>query len=152
MKFGMVQQVKFLFNVRKLDFVHIKQYLERKGWTVSLFNTPAGDKLIEKLGLQDLLSRCDGFVYDLQHLKYVFINNDLSDKDKTITLLHEVGHIELEQDLTTHDKTNELEAWSFACTLFNIKEIFKSQLIFVGIDLLIVTSTFLGAVFAIKGI
>lgn len=145
--------LKFLFDVRKIDFVHIKQYLERNGWTLIMFNTPSGDTLIKKLNLEDYTTRADGFVYDVGCLKYVFINNHLSERDKLITLLHEVGHIELKQDLTVQDnKANELDAWSFASNLYNFNAFCKSQLIVIGINLLITVSALSGAVFAIKGI
>lgn len=144
--------LKFLFDVRKIDFVHIKQYLERNGWSLVMFNTPSGDALIKKLNLQDITTRTDGFVYEMNYLKYVFINGELSERDKLITLLHEVGHIELKQDLTVQDKDNELNAWSFAGNLYNFKAFCKTQLIVIGIDLLITVSALSGAVFAIKGI
>ncbi len=150
---NIIHRLKFLYNVRKVDFVHIRQYLERNGWTVTMFNTSSGDILIDKLGLQECIQRADGFVYEMNQLKYVFINNHLSDKDKLITLLHEVGHIELKQDLTLQDsKTNELEAWDFAESLLNFKSFFRNQLIVIGLNLLMTISAFAGAVFAIKGI
>ena len=145
--------LKFLFDVRKIDFVHIKQYLERNEWSLVMFNTPSGDALIKKLNLQDITTRTDGFVYEMNCLKYVFINGHLSERDKLITLLHEVGHIELNQDLTVQDnKANELDAWSFAGNLYNFKVFCKTQLIVIGIDLLITVSALSGAVLAIKGI
>lgn len=152
-KGGIIHRVKFLYNVRKIDFVYIRQYLERNGWTVTMFNTSSGDILIDKLGLRECIKCADGFVYEMNQLKYVFINNHLSDKDKLITLLHEVGHIELKQDLTLQDsKANELEAWSFAYNLLNLKAFFKRWFIVFGIELLIALGAFFGAVFAIKGI
>ena len=145
--------LKFLFDVRKVDFVHIKQYLERNGWSLIMFNTPSGDTLIKKLNLKDITTRTDGFVYEMNCLKYVFINGYLSERDKLITLLHEVGHIELKQDLTLQDsKANELDAWNFAGNLYNFKTFCKVQLTVIGINLLITLSALFGAVLAIKGI
>ena len=115
----MTKATKYIRKIKKVDYIHAKQYLERNGWNVVLFNTPNGNTLIDKLGLQEYAKRTDGFVYDVNYLKYVFINAQMSERDKLITLLHETGHIELEQDLTALDKLDELNAWNFAYnTLF----------------------------------
>ncbi len=115
----MTKATKYIRKIKKVDYINAKQFLERNGWNVVLFNTPNGNTLIDKLGLQEYAKRTDGFVYDVGYLKYVFINGQMSESDKLITLLHETGHIELEQDLTSIDKLDELNAWNFAYnTLF----------------------------------
>ena len=105
----MTKATKYIRNIKKVDYINAKQYLERNGWKVVLFNTPSGNTLIDKLGLQEYAKRMDGFVYDVNCLKYVFINGQ---------------HIELKQDLTALDKLDEANAWRFAYdVLFYTKNI-----------------------------
>ena len=65
---------KYRRQVRKIDVIHVKQYLERIGWSTIYFNTPSGDKLLAKLKLEDIAAKTDGFVYKIGGLQYVFIN------------------------------------------------------------------------------
>ena len=128
----MTKATKYIRNIKKVDYVRAKQYLERNGWTVVRYNTPKGNVIVDKLGLREYVNRTDGFVYEMNCLKYVFINGQLSDKDKLITLLHETGHIELEQDLSLPDKTDEVNAWHFVYEVLYFKtNTFKKIISFV---------------------
>lgn len=124
-----MKATNYIRKVKKIDFIHARQYLERIGWKVVLFNTPSGDDLIHKLGLEDLAKHSSGFVYDVGLLKYVFINGEISERDKIIVTLHETGHIFLKQDLSVHDKVNELDAWKFAADVFYHKRILAKRLV-----------------------
>ena len=127
----MTKATKYIRKIKKVDYIHAKQHLERNGWSVVLFNTPNGNTLIGKLGLREYAKRMDGFVYEMNCLKYVFINGQMSESDKLVTLLHETGHIELEQDLSALDKLDELYAWNFAYdTLFYTKSVIKRIIAF----------------------
>lgn len=133
----MTKATKYIRKIRKVDYINAKQYLERNGWKVVLFNTPNGNALIDKLGLVEYAKRTDGFVYDVNCLKYVFINGQLSDRDKLVTILHETGHIELEQDLTSLDKLDEAVAWRFACdVLFHTRSIIRRIISYIIVSLL----------------
>ena len=128
----MTKATKYKKEIKKVDYIHAKQYLERSGWNVVLFNTPNGNSLVDKLGLQEYTRRTDGFVYDVNYLRYVFINGQMSESDKLITLLHETGHIELKQDLAALDKLDELNAWQFAYdVLFHSRNVIKKIIAFV---------------------
>ena len=128
----MTKATKYKKEIKKVDYIHAKQYLESSGWNVVLFNTPNGNSLVDKLGLQEYTRRTDGFVYDVNYLRYVFINGQMSESDKLITLLHETGHIELKQDLAALDKLDELNAWQFAYdVLFHSRNVIKKIIAFV---------------------
>lgn len=49
--------------------------------------------LINQLGLQEEVMRHNAFVYIKGSLKFVFLNSTLSENDKCVVLLHELGHI-----------------------------------------------------------
>lgn len=122
---------KFKRQIRRTDVLHIKQYLEREGWSVVYFNTPSGNEIIDKLNLRNIADKTDGFVYPLKELKFVFINGRLCDKDKLLTLLHESAHIYLNHDLSNTTKKEEAEAWIFAYKILNYKYYFlKCFLVF----------------------
>lgn len=130
-------------QVKKIDIIHVKQYLERIGWSTVYFNTPSGDRLISKLALDETALRTDGFVYKSGGLQYVFINALLCDQDKLVTLIHESAHIFLHHDLTNITKNDEAEAWHFTYNMTHRKS--KIARFFIQIILCIIM---LGAVIA----
>lgn len=130
-------------QVKKIDIIHVKQYLERIGWSTVYFNTPSGDRLISKLALEDTAKRTDGFVYKAGALQYVFINAGLCEQDKLVTLIHESAHIFLHHDFTAITKNDEAEAWHFT---YNVTHR-KGKIIRFVIQL-ILCITILGAVIA----
>lgn len=112
---------KYRRQVRKIDVIHVKQYLERIGWSTIYFNTPSGDKLLAKLKLEDIAAKTDGFVYKIGGLQYVFINASLCEQDKLITIIHESAHIFLGHDFTNITKKDEAEAWHFTYRVLHRK-------------------------------
>lgn len=101
-------------KLRNSDFSDLKHRLELCGWKIVFFNTPEGDHLAQRLGVVDSTLKTDSFVCKIDTLQYIFINADLSEKDKKIVLLHEAGHINLNHDFSHTTKLDELEAWHFA--------------------------------------
>lgn len=130
-------------QVKKIDIIHVKQYLERIGWSTIFFNTPSGDRLISKLALENAVLGTDGFVYKSGGLQYVFINALLCEQDKLITLIHESAHIFLHHDLTNITKNDEAEAWHFTYNVTHRKSRIASFLIQIIICIIM-----LGAVIA----
>ena len=133
----MTKATKYKRKIKNVDYISVKQYLERNGWKVVLFNTPNGNILIDKLDLHEQAEQMDGFVYSMNCLRYVFINGQMSEKDRMVTLLHETGHIELEQDLTAPNKIDEACAWKFAYdVLFYQENVMKKIFDFIIFSLL----------------
>ncbi len=124
-----MKTAKFIKEVKKINFINIRHYLEKNGWKVILFNTNSGDGIIKKLKLEKFTGKSDGFVYDVGLLKYVFINGRLSERDKLIVLLHETGHIVLGQDLSAIDKIDELNAWNFTYDVYSFKKHLSKKIV-----------------------
>ena len=106
----MIKELIFKFKIKKLDKIHIKQYLERKGYEIFHLDTEQGKKLTEKLKIE--ISDDDSIVYNTGRFRYVFIGRTSNEADELMLLLHECGHIEHNHKSIT--KYNEAEAWSFS--------------------------------------
>lgn len=109
----MLKELFFRIKVKKLDEIHIRQYLERQGFEFIYLDTERGKQLLEKLEIEEIEG--DSFVYDSGRFKYVFLGECKNDDDKLMTLLHECGHIEYNHK--SRSKYNEAKAWSFAYNL-----------------------------------
>lgn len=109
----MIKELIFKFKIKKLDKIHIKQYLERKGYEIFHLDTEQGKKLTEKLKIE--ISDDDSIVYNTGRFRYVFIGRTSNEADELMLLLHECGHIEHKHKTTS--KHNEAEAWNFAYTV-----------------------------------
>lgn len=76
----------------EINFVSAENYLASIGFKVLFFNTPIGNKEIDRYDLQEKASTLTAFTYcSTAHI--IFINNNMSTEDKLYLLLHEVGHI-----------------------------------------------------------
>ena len=111
----------FMLAIKKITLLNIKQYLERKGWQVFFTNTSAAKKLIDSLGLNDILNSTDGLVYKKAQYKFVFINGYLSETDRLLILLHKSAHIYLQLDLSNISKANEVQTWEFTYRIYRFK-------------------------------
>ena len=97
---------------KDLSFESVRFYYEKKGWHV-IFFTP-GDPLVSRLGLSDKTAE-NGFIFCDEFEKYIFINANLSAKEKRNTIFHEAGHIELNHDFSDLcSEAKEREAQEFA--------------------------------------
>lgn len=76
----------------KLDVVGIVEYLEAYGYSVVMFNTPYGDKEIERYNLTHKKNTLKAFTYSAA-ARIVFIDGNQHVQDKIYLLLHELGHI-----------------------------------------------------------
>ncbi len=104
---------------RNLDFLTVKQYYERNGWKIFYFSET--DSTIEELGLEEKAKNEKGFIYNEDNLKYIFININLSEREKRDTIFHEAGHIELEHKYSDlNNDAIERQANEFANILINM--------------------------------
>ncbi len=83
-----------------IDVESIEGVIRQQGYTLVYFraqnNTDEVDTVLNSLNLVDMARHSRGFVYADEKYRLVFINEDLTDKEKLIVLLHEEGHIFLE--------------------------------------------------------
>ncbi len=56
-------------------------------------NSDAVSELIKRLGVENEVAQNDSFIYINNNLKFVFLNADVSEKEKCSLLRHELGHI-----------------------------------------------------------
>lgn len=104
---------KFIKKLHKdLSFESVRFYYEKKGWHVIFFTE--NEQLISRLGLSDRITE-KGFIYSNEFKKYIFINANLSAKEKRNAIFHEAGHIELNHDFSDLcNEAKEREAQEFA--------------------------------------
>ena len=138
----------FILAIKKITLLNIKQYLERKGWQVFFTNTSAAKKLVDSLGLNDILNSTDGLVYKKAQYKFVFINGYLSETDRLLILLHESAHIYLQHDLSNISKADEAQAWEFTYRIYRFKTILARKILTFAVLL----TLFFAAEFMTQGI
>lgn len=114
------------YGIIKVNCSSLSEAAEKLGYTVIMFNSHgANDENVTRLclalniGNELLMSR--GFTYSKGEFRLVFINENLSDKEKSIVLAHELGHIVLghtgHAPVIGHDVQEEFEANEFASFL-----------------------------------
>lgn len=109
----MIKELIFKLKIKKADKMHIKQYLERKGYEIFYLDTDQGKALAEKLKVK--IPDDDSIIYDTGRFRYVFVGCTSNEADELMLLLHECGHIE--HNHKSISKYNEAEAWNFAYTV-----------------------------------
>lgn len=110
------------YNLKTVSYDSLFDVAEKKGFTVIEFSRISSDKnvavLISELNLSEFIIKAKGFTFVDPDFRLVFINEDLSDDEKTIVLAHELGHIELchygTANIIGNDVKEEYEANEFA--------------------------------------
>ncbi|MCD8158007.1 MAG: ImmA/IrrE family metallo-endopeptidase [Clostridiales bacterium] len=110
------------YKVYKLSEKQIENIIETMGFTIveysPVFNNGDVNLLVEELGLKAEVARSNGFTYVSGRYRLVFINENLSEEEKRIVLIHEMGHIYCEHFSHTNivglDVKDEYEANEFA--------------------------------------
>ena len=137
----------------KTDFVSVEKYLNEKGYKVVFYNTPSGDREIERFNLFEKAQKNQAFTYT-GTAKIVFIDNNVSSDDKNYLLYHETAHLELGhteyERITTRNKfLMEFEADTFAQMVVNPAKTHRYNLLFaILVTLLLVLSFFAGTHFS----
>lgn len=113
-------------GIKTVDYDSLSTVAEKSGYTVvefSAYNEGDVKELIEALGLEDRVRQSRGFTYASSEHRLIFVNEDLSEDEKTIVLAHELGHVKLGHLQTApiigKDVTDEYEANEFAQELIN---------------------------------
>lgn len=80
-----------------LDLPTVKKIIKDEGYTIIEYshfdNTPDVEIVIHSLKLEELLVHSDGFTFANEDFRLVLINKDLNEREKTVLLAHEAGHI-----------------------------------------------------------
>ena len=91
-----VRQFRREFGVRNPDADFLASVFEKQGFTViefnPLLNDPDINTLVISLGLSDLITGTNGFLYQDRNYRLVFLNEKLSPDEKRMVLAHEEGH------------------------------------------------------------
>ena len=87
-------------KIKKVSFMSIKQILMKQGYNVieysSIYNDGDVSEIITALKLDEYIKSSKGFTYADSSHRLVFLNEDLSEGEKMLVLLHEEGHISCE--------------------------------------------------------
>lgn len=124
------------FNVSEITLDKLYEILSNQGYTVvhfnSMYNENDVDNLITLLNLSSFIKERKGFTYADANHRIVFINEDLSEQEKLLVLLHEEGHIYSghlsEQNVIGRDVIQEFEANEFVHYILNKTVVQKFQL------------------------
>lgn len=85
------------YKIAKADYDILADISDLLGYTVVEFNRRVNSKdvttILNNLLLHDIILVSDGFTYADNEYRLIFINEDLSQKEKTIVISHELGHI-----------------------------------------------------------
>lgn len=116
-----VNKIKKILKQNKLTFVNVEKVLNKIGYSVVFFDTPDGDKEIERYELAKEAKKLKSFTY-AKTAHIVFINDVLHSDDKLYLALHELGHIILghvgDGKLTTRNSILvDIEADNFAYSI-----------------------------------
>lgn len=114
-------------HITTINYSTLKEVVKTIGFTIIGFNNIFNDKdvetVIQNLRLSEAVSQSRGFTYVSKDYRLIFINEDLSDDEKTLVLSHELGHIVCEHFTTTpiigKDVKEEYEANEFSHYLLN---------------------------------
>ena len=112
--YNLLLQYKIL---KKPSLETLISIIESKGFSVILFrkekNTDKVNELISKLHIEDSISGHNCFTYINNSLKFVFINETLSQKEKICLLCHEIGHI-FDNNINTKSEYTKIMQEEFA--------------------------------------
>lgn len=115
------------FKIIKVTYQDICDILNKQGYEIvffnSIYNVPDVDNLITALNLNKLIKELKGFTYADNNHRIIFLNEDLSEQEKLLVLLHEEGHIYCdhlnEKTVIGRDVIQEYEANEFVHYMLN---------------------------------
>jgi len=114
-------------RLTSFNYTSLSNAAKNLGYTIIGFTRGINDEnvatLITEFQLNDLVKTSNGFIFSYGDYRLIFINYDLSQREKAIVLAHEIGHIvckhiHTEQDIGFNVQ-DEYEANEFAHYLLN---------------------------------
>lgn len=79
------------------NFSALNLSAENIGYTIiefsKTFNNNDVNVIVEKLKLNEYIQKSNGFTFANNKYRLIFINKDLSEKEKAVVIAHELGHI-----------------------------------------------------------
>ncbi len=118
-----------------VNYKSLKGAAQSMGYTVIEFNNIFNDEdvetVIQNLRISDAVLKSRGFTYADSNYRLIFVNEDLTEEEKTIVLAHEIGHVVCEHftavPIIGKDVREEHEANEFAHYLLNQNPISRSR-------------------------
>lgn len=109
------------------DLNELYNIIASQGYTIVEYNSISNDadveNIITSLNLTEFIKKTRGFTYVNEELRLVFVNEDLSDEEKMVVLLHEEGHIFCNHfaqlNVIGNDVCHEQEANDFSHYILN---------------------------------
>ena len=84
------------YGVREISAEILEAVFRKQGFTIIVFNPVINDSdittVIDNLGLAEMITRGNGFLYVDSNYRLLFINEKLNEHEKQIILAHEQGH------------------------------------------------------------
>lgn len=93
---GKIKAKEFIKTYKLSEYTSekLKEIVEEKGYVVAEFgNCPESETLISELNLKKCAANSRGFTYADNNYRIVFIDEKLSEEEKRIVFVHEIGHI-----------------------------------------------------------
>ncbi len=91
-----VKRFRKEYKINDVTVTSLRDVFKMQGFTVIEFNPVINDKdvetVIRALELSDMIRHSKGFLYIDNNHRLVFINERLTDMEKTLVLAHEEGH------------------------------------------------------------
>ena len=120
-------EFKRVFKITKVTYQVLYDIIIKQGFDIvffnSIYNVPDVDNLITVLKLTELIKDRKGFTYADSNHRIIFLNEDLSEQEKLLVLLHEEGHIYCghlnEKTVIGRDVIQEYEANEFIHYMLN---------------------------------
>lgn len=85
------------YRLSEVTLGDLRRIITSQGYTIvefnHIFNEGPVSRLIEMLGLDEMVETCKGFTYADRQRRLVFLHEDLSENEKLLVLAHEEGHI-----------------------------------------------------------
>lgn len=115
------------FGVKEISLTILTDIIKKQGYTIIEYDSTCNDEdvenLIHSLKLEQQIKHSKGFTYADANCRLVFLNEGLSEKEKTYVLSHEEGHIYCGHlsavPIIGNDVVEEHEANEFAHYILN---------------------------------
>lgn len=132
----LVRRFRSEYKIKEISAATLEEVFQKQGFVIidynPVLNDPDVDAVIENLGLREMISHSNGFLYLDSRYRLLFVNEKLNSDERLIVLAHEEGHYYCGHAFTStiigHNVKEEMEANEFAHYL--LQKRFREQLSF----------------------